>query len=696
MSINGSHPHFNFKSLILITFLFIMGGVTGACAADAPFDGPANWGGTGLMETPTARVLKEGRYRIGVSQIDPYRYYYGAVSPLKGLEIDGRVTEELGNDISSSPGWSGYGNNKDKAVDFKYQVLPEGKWWPALAIGIMDPHGTRKFASQYIVATKQIYPFDFTIGFGNGRYGKRLLPSQGEGVKIEMFTDNSSWRSDGQFFGGLEFAPSKHFSVMVEYSPIKYEAQNRNSKWAKEHFPRAVPSQFNVGLRLRPYRWTDIDLSWQRGNQWGVNLSVAFDLGNPLVPIYDPAYRETPAQRPKPLEERIARALYESGFMDVGVIQNGDDLLIEAENDKYFFQPRAIGVALRTLCEIVPPSIRRVRLVLLNNGIPLTAFDVLRSDIGLFEEEKITVNEFLRLSGFETDLSDARTTMRQHVKHFDYGIKPEFRTFLNDPSGFFKYRLGVSGWGGYRPWRGASLVAGLEFYPLNTVSSVNQPLSKAVRSDMVPYQQDHIVLANLLFEQIDKFRHEIYGRVAAGILEVQYAGLDGEVAKPFFDGRVMIGIGGSLVKKREAGRPFKLKEHEDKDYYTTAFFNTRLNIPELEASIDLKSGQFLAGDRGTRITLSKFFNGVTLSAWYSFTDTSVFTDSFNKGYHDKGIAITIPLRLFRGTDSRTVYRHAVSPWTRDVAQDIDHHNTLFDYMGRNTGIYLKKDRGMMR
>jgi hypothetical protein len=99
---------------------------------------------------------------------------------------------------------------------------------------------------------------------------------------------------------------------------------------------------------------------------------------------------------------------------------------------------------------------------------------------------------------------------------------------------------------------------------------------------------------------------------------------------------------------------------------------------------------------GTRITLSKFFNGVILSVWYSATDTSGFTDSFNRGYHDKGIAITIPLRLFRGTDSRTAYSFAVSPWTRDVAQDIAHHSSLFDYIGRNTGVYLEKDRRMMR
>ena len=135
-----------------------MGGISDARAADAPFDGPANWGGTGLMETPTARVLKEGRYRIGVSQIDPYRYYYGAASPLKGLEIGGRVTEVLNVPV---PGFPDYGNYKDKAIDLKYQFLPEGKWWPALAVGLMDPHGTRIYPSQYVVMSKQIYPFRF-------------------------------------------------------------------------------------------------------------------------------------------------------------------------------------------------------------------------------------------------------------------------------------------------------------------------------------------------------------------------------------------------------------------------------------------------------------------------------------------------------------------------------------------------------
>ncbi len=48
------------------------------------------------METPTARVMKENTFRLGAGQVYPYRYYYGTMGLLDGLEINGRVTEVIG------------------------------------------------------------------------------------------------------------------------------------------------------------------------------------------------------------------------------------------------------------------------------------------------------------------------------------------------------------------------------------------------------------------------------------------------------------------------------------------------------------------------------------------------------------------------------------------------------------------------
>jgi hypothetical protein len=682
------------KAVVLLLLMFA--GVAQCFASDEPFTLPANWGGTGMMEIPAARVLREGRYRIGVSQVDPYRYYYFALSPLEGLEVGGRVTENLNVDISSKPGWTGYGNNKDKAIDIKYQFHPEGKWTPAVAIGIMDPHGTRVYASQYLVASKQIYPFDLTVGFGNGRFGKRPLPGNGDSFTFEMFTDNTSWRRDGQFFGGVQMALSDQFMLMLEYNPIRYDELTDPSAKAGA-FPEPVPSKFNFGLRWRPWDWLETALTWQRGNQIGINASVAFDLGVPLIPIYSPLYRENPGMRLNPLDERIVRGLEESGFSDIIIRNFGDELQVEAQNNRYYYTPQAVSTMLRILEELAPPETRQIRIVITANGIPVLSLSALRSDAGLFASEKLSAKQFLFLSGgMDTDIVKGLVGKRVGHQWWDHVIRPSFSTFLNDPSGFFKYRLGVQGEVSLFPWKGGAFVTGLEWYPLNTVSSVNSPTANAVRTDLVKYMENDVVLGMLMLDQIEKFPRQIYGRVSAGLLEMQYAGIDAEVAKPFWGGRLFLGLSGSIVKKRDAEKVFAFKENDYKSRYETAFVNTRLNLPEIEGAVDLKMGQFLAGDRGTVVTFSKFFNGVVFSAWYSQTNTDLFSDIYNRGYHDKGISLTIPLRLFTGKDSKTTYQFGLSPWTRDVAQDINHFRSLFDYMGRNVEIFLNKDSALRR
>ena len=338
--------------------------------------------------------------------------------PLKGLEIEGHVTEVLGVPALLE----GYGNTKDKALDLKYQVLTEGKWWPAVAIGIMDPQGTRVYPAQYLVASKQIYPFDFTVGFGNGRYGKETLPGQGEGFAAEMFTDNASWRKDGQFFWGVQFALSEEIMLMAEYNPIRYQDQTSDPAQGK-YFTEAVPSKFNFGLRWRPLGWLETDLSWQRGNQVGVNLSVAFDLGKHLIPLYDHPYKEKPEYRLSPAEERIARGLEASGFGSVVVRKEGEELRIEAQNVKYYYTPRALGVMLRLAAEMAPAEVRTIRLVVTENGIPMAALRAAREDAVLFATEKLTAKEFLSLAQMDTEVSEGLPVKKKLDRLL--GLRPE-------------------------------------------------------------------------------------------------------------------------------------------------------------------------------------------------------------------------------------------------------------------------------
>jgi hypothetical protein len=659
-----------------------------AMAVDAPFNGPANWGATGLMETPNARVLEYGKYRFGASQVEPYRYYYSVVSPLPGLEIGGRVTEVMGTSSPDDPRWKNYGNYKDKAIDIKYRLLPEGKYWPAIAVGIMDPHGTRVYGGQYLVASKQIYPFDFTIGVGNGRFGREQLPD-GE-FRVELIQDPKQFWSDAQIFGGIEFSPSSKFSLMVEYNPIRYEIQTRDPAQPK-YFTDGISSRINVGVRIRPVEWAEVDLSYQRGNQIGIAFSMAFNIAKPFLPIYDPPYMEKPLYRQAPEDERIARALSETGFTDIGVAREGDDLWIVAENDRYYYSANAVGAILETFDKLLPLQTGRINIILKHRGIPVLMFATQGRDLRYYLDEEIRLRDYLTLTEITPDIYKTPATHLQYRKYFHFGLKPEIQPFVNDPSGFFKIRAGVSGWAAFRPWAGGSFIVGAEGYLINNISSDNEPLSIPVRSDFISYMEKNAVLSGLMFEQIVKTKYQIHGRLGIGILEPMYAGLDVEVAMPLAGGRFLAGVSGSLVKKRDTANPLKLNNDDWGDYYDTQFVNARLNVPELEMALDVKAGKFLAGDKGARVTVSKFLNGVVLSAWWSFTDTSGFTDPYNRGYSDKGIAVSIPLRMFLGRDSRTVYDYSISPWTRDVAQDVRHRTSLFNFIGRNTDLHLKKD-----
>lgn len=681
-------------SALLIIYLLVS---ASAFAGDEPFTGPSNAGFTGLMETPTARVMKENTWRFGISQIHPFRYYYTAISPLKGLEIEGRVTEILGTKVApGDPRWTGYGNYKDKAIDLKYQLFPEGKYAPALALGIMDPHGTRLFASQYVVLSKQIWPFDFTLGFGNGRFGKRPLPSiseeKGGGtIRIEMLSDPGQWLSDSQFFWGIQFAPSKKYALMLEYSPIKYEIQRDIS--ARKYFHEPVPSKINIGLRYNLWDWAEISLSYQRGEELGFHFSMPFEIGRPLLPIYDHPYKAYKAFKAYPLETQISSALVFSGFGNIGIIINNKTLTIDLENYKYLSNTKALMVALKAIGPLIPEEIENIVIIFKERDIPVFSFHTTRIDLMELLHGRLTTGEFLYLSRFYTKdihLLESEKGAKS-VNKLILSYKPHFRLYLNDPSGFLKGKLGILGWAGYGLWDGAVLVGGIGYFPFTNISTVNEPLSIPVRTDIVRYIEKGFVFDKFLFEQIYRFNPDIFTKLTLGILEIQYAGLDFEIAKPFFGGRLLLGLSGSAVKKRDPDNPLRLKKHPVKDLYSTAFFNTRLNFPDSEVSLDIKYGRFLAGDVGARFTVSKYIKGVRLFAWYSMTDTSVFNDDINRNYHDKGIGVSIPIRLFKGKDSRTVYEQKISPWTRDVAQDIEHFTNLFDFIGRNLKIYLDKD-----
>ena len=149
--------------------------------------------------------------------------------------------------------------------------------------GLHKPN-TRRFPSEYIVMSRQIYPLDITLGIG----GKRL-----NGNSIQFFSDDYS------LFGGFEMQLSDRFIFVAEYNPIKYE----NDKPSARGVPGGAKGPVNVGIRAKLTEGIEKGVSFQRADVLGISLSVTSLLGEQVLPQAPDPAPLLPIDR-RPFDER--------------------------------------------------------------------------------------------------------------------------------------------------------------------------------------------------------------------------------------------------------------------------------------------------------------------------------------------------------------------------------------------------------
>lgn len=628
-----------------------------ALAWDRPFDRSANWGGTGLMEIPTARILEDGVIRLNLAQALPLRWFTAGMGIYPGMEFSGRLTE-LTNVPVDFPGQSTF---RDKAFDLKYQVIPETKWLPAVALGSHDLFGTRLFEAQYIVFNRQIYPFDFTLGYGR----KRL---------------------DGPF-GGVEFALHPRVHLLAEYNPIDYEKGGRAPARA---IPEGAEWPVNFGLRCRILPTVDLGVSFQRGDTFGAALTFQSELGKPVLPqqadpppLVDVDRRPYARRDPGEMVRQIHDAIRKSGFAQVSVYTDGENLYAEFVNTQYLSDQKAVGRVLRHLLLHSPEDTKKLVAVLKRKGMPILKVSVKPDHLEAYLFKDIPEEVFSRLITVETT-NEGVDRADSDVVHagaqdgrYTFGVKPDLQFYLNDPSGFFQFRAGIKPWTIVSLWKGGEVFARLDIPFYSDVESGNITPPDKVREDSWRYLGRQYTFSNLLFDQTVQFTDRTFGRVGFGYLEYMYAGATGEVLHFFGDGEFALGFQADWVRKREPGSTMALLEYDFYDVLANAYFR----VPKLDVTLQAQYGRFMAGDVGWLFTGSREYDtGIVIGAWWSLTDTSELS-GFSRDYDSKGVFITIPARIFLAHDSPIRYNYAIAPWTRDAAQTPYHWRRIFDLAG---------------
>jgi len=509
--IKYSSPRLLISSPLILIILLIL--YSSSFAWDRPFNNAANWGGTGLMEIPNARILEDGVLRFGAAQALPYRWYSMGMGIFPGLEFSGRLTE-----ITNIPALGpGYGANKDKAFDLKYQILPESKELPAIAVGAHDFWGTRLFPAEYLVFNRQIFPFDITLGMGRKRlHGPISFPLS----------------DDFGLFGGVELALHERLHVMAEYNPIEYEKDKSSGRGV----PEGAGYPINIGLRAKILPGMDLGLSYQRGDTLGLMFHIQSELGAPVLPHRpDPPIQVSVDRRPfherdqRELIEEIHESIHEAGFSDVSVYTDGSNLIAEFENGRYLSNEKAVGRVLRILLFHSPSDTEKLTVVLRQKDMPILKISVKPDHLEkyLFGKisEDIFLNKLMKVEitkhAIDPQNKNFIQTRGERKLQFNFRIKPDFEFYWNDPSAFFMYRPGIKPYITANIWKGALAYARYDiplYSSIYSPSTANLP-SDVVRSDMSKYMASDYSFDRLMIDQTIRISKRSFGRLSLGYFE---------------------------------------------------------------------------------------------------------------------------------------------------------------------------------
>jgi hypothetical protein len=324
--------------------------------ADQLGSGQSDFGGVGLMQTPTARMAPLGTMSASFSRTSPYRRYNVFFQPTEWLEGGFRYVEvenrRFGEEIAGDRRYL------DKGFDAKLRLLEETRYWPELAVGFRDFGGTTLFGAEYLVANKRWGDFDVSLGLGWGYLGNAGDVDSPLGWLAERFDERPN-RAGGDFggefaidqlfsgpmalFGGVEYqTPWDPLVLQLEYEGNDYGNEPQDNQQTQE-------TRFNLGARLAVTDNLSLHGGWQRGDTAMGGISYDIDLAGLGQVKNDPAPLPIGAE---PFEDwqAASQALNDNAGVRVNrITRRGNDLRVEGEPVRFRSLAQSEGRAGRIL-----------------------------------------------------------------------------------------------------------------------------------------------------------------------------------------------------------------------------------------------------------------------------------------------------------------------------------------------------------
>lgn len=607
----------------------------------------------------------------------------------------------------------------DRSFDLQYRLIDEGRYRPAVAVGLRDFMGTGIYSSEYIVATKHVNPrLTVTGGVGWGRFGTyngftnplgaldarfktRPVGTTGFGGQPEL---NKWFRGDAAFFGGLSYRASDRLTLKAEYSSDAYRLETVRPR---PHFDRKSP--LNFGLDYRLGQSASLQAAYMYGDTIGFGMTFAT---NPKTSAFTGGRGTSPfpvAVRPngqgrdlgwmtqpnveKLLRNNVQTFLSADGMGLEGMKVSGTAVTLHLQTGPFLNQAQAIGRAARALTKTMPQSVETFTIVPVAKGMGAAAVTLKRSD--LEELEMQPDGAWLAYSRASitdaTGTEDGLTYREDLYPKLNWSFGPYAAASLFDPDSPVRADFGLKF---AAKW---DIAPGLYLSGNVTKRLVgNRDGSTRFDPSVLPrVRQDGNIYARegdpaipeLVLAWYARPGKDLYSRLTLGYLESQFGGVSGEILWKPVDSRLALGLEVNAVKQRDFNQLFGFRSYQTITGHASAYYDFGNGF---HGQVD--AGRYLAGDWGATFALDRTFaNGWQVGAYATFTNVS-FSD-FGEGSFDKGLRLTIPLEHFMSTPSARKSSTTLSSLARDGGARLKVSDRLYEQVRDSHQPELKRDWG---
>ena len=606
--------------------------------------------------------MDEGNLKLHLVNSEPLNSLFIIANPFNWMEVSLRYSDINTAKYSEFKSFSGYQTFKDKSFNLKVRLIEETDEFPELSLGFRDFIGTGRFSSEYIVSSKRIGDFDFTVGLG---WGHLSSPDGITNPFVDIdnrFNNRSFEHGKGgnlefkRWFTGKKVSSFYGLEYLNKYSGIRFKLDYDSSN--SMNFRKE--SNYSFGLSIPASKFVDVNLFRHRGTSLGFGVSYKANYSKPFIrkkevlPLIQFSNQDSIllSSDDKVFSGTINVLLQSFGIYSQSMKINENSIEIIVDQSKY----RNLNTASKRIIQLTKEVLRSrnidmIDIVFQVRGVNIGTISYSLEKFYSFLENNLSIPELERSMTFANfdNKSNKKLIFQGIVKYpsFYWGIRPDLKNHVGAPEAFYSGQIGLLIAGGIQIDKNSNIDSSIS---LSIFENLDQLRLRAysrlpkVRSDIREYLKEEYALKDLsysyIFDPIYSKRNLFFGGLKIGYFEEMFGGIGGEVLfrdinKPWY-----LTANFHWVKQREFRQRLSFRDYETFTGHLNFIWETPLDGVKLIMS----GGRYLAKDSGLTINLSKSFkSGFTLGFFATKTDIS--SQEFGEGSFDKGIYFSIPLDL---------------------------------------------------